>query len=75
MSDYLEPKGKRALVTGGTKGISEAVVATLREAGPACAFKQKPTVSLCKKTVRWSVNLILISWTGFLIDFLLKIAF
>ena len=29
--------------------------------GPACAFKQKPTVSLCKKTVRWSLNLILIS--------------
>jgi Ribbon-helix-helix protein, copG family len=28
--------------------------------GPACAFKQKPTVSPCKKTVRWSTNLILI---------------
>lgn len=33
MSDYLELKGKRALVTGGTKGVGEAVVATLREAG------------------------------------------
>ena len=37
--------------------------------GPACAFKPKPTVSLCKKTVRGSMNLILISWTGFLIAF------
>jgi NAD(P)-dependent dehydrogenase (short-subunit alcohol dehydrogenase family) len=33
MSDYLELEGKRALVTGGTKGIGQAVVATLREAG------------------------------------------
>jgi NAD(P)-dependent dehydrogenase (short-subunit alcohol dehydrogenase family) len=33
MSDYLELKGKRTLVTGGTKGVGEAVVATLREAG------------------------------------------
>src|SRR5437667_6333327 len=33
MSDYLELQGKRALVTGGTKGIGEAVVAALREAG------------------------------------------
>jgi threonine dehydrogenase-like Zn-dependent dehydrogenase len=33
MSDYLELKGKRALVTGGTKGVGQAVVATLREAG------------------------------------------
>jgi len=33
MSDYLELKGKRALVTGGTKGIGAAVVATLWEAG------------------------------------------
>jgi predicted ATPase len=29
--------------------------------GPAGAFKQKPTVSPCKETVRWSMNLILIS--------------
>jgi NAD(P)-dependent dehydrogenase (short-subunit alcohol dehydrogenase family) len=33
MSDYLELKGKRALVTGGTKGVGQAVVATLRDAG------------------------------------------
>ena len=33
MSDYLELQGKRALVTGGTKGIGEAVVTALREAG------------------------------------------
>jgi NAD(P)-dependent dehydrogenase (short-subunit alcohol dehydrogenase family) len=35
MSDYLQLKGKRALVTGGTKGVGEAVVAALREAGAA----------------------------------------
>jgi|SRR5262245_6158669 len=29
----LELEGKRALVTGGTRGIGEAVVAALREAG------------------------------------------
>ena len=33
MSDYLELTGKRALVTGGTKGVGQAVVAALREAG------------------------------------------
>jgi len=33
MSDYLELKGCRALVTGGTKGIGEAVAVQLREAG------------------------------------------
>src|SRR5215471_15883694 len=33
MSDYLGLEGKRALVTGGTKGVGEAVVAVLREAG------------------------------------------
>jgi NAD(P)-dependent dehydrogenase (short-subunit alcohol dehydrogenase family) len=35
MRHYLELEGKRALVTGGTKGVGEAVVATLREAGAA----------------------------------------
>jgi NAD(P)-dependent dehydrogenase (short-subunit alcohol dehydrogenase family) len=33
MSRYLGLQGKRALVTGGTKGVGEAVVAALREAG------------------------------------------
>jgi NAD(P)-dependent dehydrogenase (short-subunit alcohol dehydrogenase family) len=33
MKDYLQICGKRALVTGGTKGIGQAVVAALREAG------------------------------------------
>src|SRR6266699_5035899 len=33
MSDDLELNGRRALVTGGTQGIGEAVVARLREAG------------------------------------------
>jgi NAD(P)-dependent dehydrogenase (short-subunit alcohol dehydrogenase family) len=33
MSGYLGLEGKRALVTGGTKGVGEAVVAVLREAG------------------------------------------
>jgi hypothetical protein len=33
MSGYLGLVGKRALVTGGTKGVGEAVVAALREAG------------------------------------------
>src|SRR6202040_3011552 len=33
MSNYLELEGKRALVTGGTKGVGAAVVAALREAG------------------------------------------
>ncbi len=33
MSGYLELEGRRALVTGGTKGVGEAVVAALREAG------------------------------------------
>lgn len=33
MSGYLELEGKRALVTGGTKGVGAAVVVALREAG------------------------------------------
>jgi len=33
MDDYLGLEGQRALVTGGTKGLGEAVVAALREAG------------------------------------------
>ena len=33
MSDYLGLKRKRALVTGGTKGVGQAVVEVLREAG------------------------------------------
>ena len=33
MSHYLELEGRRALVTGGTKGVGKAVVATLRETG------------------------------------------
>jgi NAD(P)-dependent dehydrogenase (short-subunit alcohol dehydrogenase family) len=33
MSDSLELNGRRALVTGGTQGVGEAVVARLREAG------------------------------------------
>ena len=33
MSSYLDLEGKRALVTGGTKGVGQAVVAALREAG------------------------------------------
>ena len=31
MSGYLGLEGKRALVTGGTKGVGQAVVAALRE--------------------------------------------
>src|SRR6266852_4649955 len=33
MNDNVELDGRRALVTGGTKGIGEAVTARLREAG------------------------------------------
>src|SRR5262249_31077209 len=33
MTRHLGLEGKRALVTGGTKGIGEAVVAALRESG------------------------------------------
>jgi len=33
MSGYLDLEGKRALVTGGTKGVGQAVVTALREAG------------------------------------------
>ena len=37
MSGYLGLEGKRALVTGGTKGVGQAVVAALREAGATTA--------------------------------------
>ena len=45
MNDYLQLKGKRALVTGGTKGVGEAVVAALREAGARVltTARSKPT--------------------------------
>src|ERR1700756_3320757 len=33
MSGYLGLEGKRALVTGGTKGVGQAVVAALHDAG------------------------------------------
>jgi NAD(P)-dependent dehydrogenase (short-subunit alcohol dehydrogenase family) len=33
MSGYLDLEGKRALVTGGTKGVGHAVVAALDDAG------------------------------------------
>ena len=33
MSGYLELEGKRALVTGGTKGVGASVVTALREGG------------------------------------------
>ena len=33
MNDYLQIKGKRALVSGGTKGVGQAVVTALHEAG------------------------------------------
>ena len=33
MSNHPGIRGKRALVTGGTKGVGEAVVIALREAG------------------------------------------
>jgi NAD(P)-dependent dehydrogenase (short-subunit alcohol dehydrogenase family) len=33
MSDYLELKGKRALVTGGTKGLAKRSSQLFREAG------------------------------------------
>jgi NAD(P)-dependent dehydrogenase (short-subunit alcohol dehydrogenase family) len=33
MGGYLDLEGQRALVTGGTKGVGEAIVAALREAG------------------------------------------
>ena len=37
MSGYLGLEGKRALVTGGAKGVGQAVVAALREAGATTA--------------------------------------
>jgi len=48
MSGYLELEGKRALVTGGTKGVGAAVVTVLREAGArvlATARKRPEQVS------------------------------
>jgi NAD(P)-dependent dehydrogenase (short-subunit alcohol dehydrogenase family) len=45
MKDDLELNGRRALVTGGTQGIGEAVVARLREAGAKVltTARTKPT--------------------------------
>ena len=37
------------------------VLTSFEQLGPAGAFQQKPTVSPCKKTRRWPMNLILIS--------------
>jgi NAD(P)-dependent dehydrogenase (short-subunit alcohol dehydrogenase family) len=36
MTGYLELEGKRALVTGGTKGVGAAVVAALSEEARRC---------------------------------------
>jgi hypothetical protein len=56
MSDNLELDGRRALVTGGTKGIGEAGAARLREAGatssppPARGPATFPTICLWQLT-------------------------
>ena len=38
MSNHPGIRGKRALVTGGTKGVGEAVVIALREAGATDSY-------------------------------------
>ena len=47
MSGYLGLEGKRALVTGGTKGVGQAVVAALREAGATAltTARSRPEIS------------------------------
>ena len=65
MSFDIELSGRRALVTGGTKGIGTAVVAILRDAGvkivttsprPVPAPSPEPTrrAASCLSTNSWS---------------------
>ena len=59
MSGYLELEGKRALVTGGTKGVGEAVVAALREAGATVfttARSRPPNLAHADRFVRADVS-------------------
>ena len=49
MSDDLELSGRRALVTGGTQGIGEAVVARLRGAGVRVLTTARTTPSMLRE--------------------------